>query len=70
MRRNTIFSALFILLILSTNAHAYLDPGTGSYVLQILLGTLAAGFFAIKHYWVRISTMFSKPKGEEQGQDD
>jgi hypothetical protein len=29
----------------------YLDPGTGSYALQILLATLFGGLFALKQSW-------------------
>ena len=32
-------------------AHAYLDPGTGSMILQILLGGVAGLVLAIKLYW-------------------
>ena len=35
-----IFYIYFIFLI--NNAHAYLDPGTGSIILQALLGAIAA----------------------------
>ena len=33
---------------------AYLDPGTGSMLVQILVGGLAAAAVAIKLYWYRI----------------
>ena len=41
------FSRLLIINIISifliiTNAYAYLDPGTGSFILQAVLGFLAA----------------------------
>lgn len=35
-------------------AHAYLDPGTGSYVLQILAAALFGGMFALKTWWREI----------------
>ena len=37
-------------------AHAYLDPGTGSYVLQIAIAALFAGLFSIKLFWRKIKT--------------
>jgi hypothetical protein len=44
---------------------AYLDPGTGSYALQILLATLFGGMFALKQSWVEVkdwlSTRFGRP---------
>ncbi len=35
------------LLLLPSVAQAYLDPGTGSYVLQLVLGTVLGGLFAL-----------------------
>lgn len=32
----------------------YLDPGTGSYVLQVLIAALVGLAFIIKTYWARI----------------
>jgi len=52
--------ALIVSLFPSPDAHAYLDPGSGSYMLQILLGTLVAGFFAIKQYWHRLKNFFKE----------
>jgi hypothetical protein len=43
-----------ILLLSPTSAHAYLDPGTGSYVIQMLIAGLLGAAFAIKMYWLRI----------------
>lgn len=38
----------------------YIDPGTGSIILQgIIAGVLGVLFF-IKGYWVKIKRMFSK----------
>ncbi len=46
---------------------AYLDPGTGSYALQILLATLFGGMFALKQSWAELklwaSTRFGQPVG-------
>jgi hypothetical protein len=40
-------------------AFAYLDPGSGSMLLQILLGGLAGVAVAGKMYWHRIKAKFS-----------
>jgi hypothetical protein len=55
--------------VYSSDAHAYLDPGSGSYMLQILLGTLVAGFFAIKQYWHRLKYFFKERFGKKEDQD-
>jgi hypothetical protein len=47
-------------------AHAYIDPGTGSYLLQLLIGGLFAAAFTLKAFWGRIRTylarVFRKPQ--------
>ncbi len=44
---------LFIL-TLPTEAQAYIDPGSGSMLLQILLGGVAGLMMLIKLYWSKI----------------
>ena len=49
---NKILFASFISLFFTiSSAHAYLDPGTGSIILQGLIGALAAIAVALKLYW-------------------
>ncbi|MFZ0257135.1 MAG: hypothetical protein WAN46_16145 [Gammaproteobacteria bacterium] len=38
----------------TSSAHAYLDPGTGSMILQIILGGVAGLMVALRLYWHRI----------------
>jgi len=39
---------------------AYLDPGTGSYVLQLAIAALVGFAFLIKAYWARLRSFFRK----------
>ena len=49
------------LLIMGTfPAYAYLDPGTGSVLLQLLLGGVAGIAMAAKLYWARIKGLFGR----------
>ncbi len=49
---------------------AYLDPGSGSFILQLLLATLLGGAFILKTYWRRITGFFrSKSSKENDAQD-
>jgi hypothetical protein len=61
--------ALILALCFSPDAHAYLDPGSGSYMLQILLGTLVAGFFAVKQYWHRLKYFLVERFRKREDQD-
>ena len=46
-------------------AYAYLDPGTGSMILQMLIAGLAAAAVVGKLYWLKIKSYFGlNPKGE------
>ncbi len=52
-----------ILSVLARDAHAYVDPGTGSYVLQIVIAGVVAGLFAIKTFWLQIVAFFGSHFG-------
>jgi len=56
----------FYLFVLPTPALAYLDPGTGSYLIQILVGGGLGLTFIIKQYWSNIRSFFSKGKTNEK----
>lgn len=51
-----LWTGIFCILILAPidSAVAYLDPGTGSMLLQVILGGIAAVGVAIKLYWHKI----------------
>jgi hypothetical protein len=59
---------VFLMLMIS-DAVAYLDPGTGSMLLQVILGGIAAVGVAIKLYWHKLRAAFGmakKPDPEEE----
>ena len=62
--RNSFLPITVILLIFGhfgiSNAYAYLDPGTGSIIAQMLIGTLVGAGLAIKIYWQKIKMIFMK----------
>jgi len=37
---------------------AYLDPGAGSYILQLIIASLLGGLFAAKLFWKKIKKFF------------
>ena len=43
--------ASFVLIVQLKPAHAYIDLGTGSFLLQMLLATAFASLFAFKAFW-------------------
>jgi hypothetical protein len=52
-------------------AHAYLDPGTGSYIFQLIIAGLVSFGLLVKIYWKRIRALFTKiiSKGEQTDDD-
>lgn len=48
----------FYLLIAPKRVYAYLDPGSGSFIFQLLIGALFGVSFAIKIYWRKIKNFF------------
>ena len=50
---------------------AYLDPGSGSVLLQVLLAALLGAGFMIRMFWKKILGFFGRaPKADEQEADD
>jgi len=50
---------------------AYIDPGSGSFVLQALIAAIAGAAVAIKAYWTRIRQLLGidPAKSEDEGTD-
>ena len=51
----------------------YLDPGSGSVILQVLLGVLLSVAVVVRLFWSRIKALFGKsspeqPESEEEDQ--
>ena len=59
-------------ILLARPADAYLDPGTGSMVVQGMIAAIAAGAVALKLYWKRLKSVFGrKPAaGAEEKQEE
>ncbi len=73
-RALTVIGSALLFLGFVQPAHAYLDPGSGSLLLQMILGGLAGVAIAGKLFWTRILDVigFKKSKavkGESDGQD-
>ena len=49
---------------------SYLDPGSGSYLLQLLIAGALGAAFAVRHYWTRIKEFFSGRFGSSTEEDE
>ena len=49
---------------------AYLDPGSGSIILQVIVASLLGGAFIVKSYWKKIKALFTGKKDTIDPSDD
>jgi hypothetical protein len=65
----TLVGALFLLVVGARGAEAqYLDPGTGSVVIQVLIAVVVGAAAAVKLYWTKISGFLRRRTKRDSGQ--
>jgi hypothetical protein len=64
-------ASIAVMGLLPTSAHAYLDPGTGSIILQAIVASVASSLFVIKMYWHKVKSMLgmTRASGNDDGAD-
>ena len=65
-----LISNIIAIFLIVTNAYAYLDPGTGSFILQAIIGFLAASVTAISIYWSKFKSLISKIFNKREREKD
>jgi dolichol kinase len=60
-----LIAAVLVAMIFPLALSAYIDPGTGSYILQVLIAAFVAVSFTTKVFWKRIKKFFSRKKEEK-----
>ncbi|MCG8695760.1 MAG: hypothetical protein MI806_31495 [Minwuiales bacterium] len=53
-------TAVVLALAATKPAYAYLDPGTASVILQVLLGSVAGAMVVGKMYWAKFKDLFRR----------
>jgi hypothetical protein len=48
------------------NGHMYLDPGSGSFLLSILIATSAGAGIYVATYWRKVKAFFDRTFGKKQ----
>lgn len=56
----TFLIVVFAYLAFASPAYAYLDPGSASLLVQLLVGSVAGGLIVVKIYWVRLKRLFRR----------
>jgi hypothetical protein len=59
--------SLCISLVYTTSACAYLDPGTGSMIVQAVIATIAIAGASVGIFWNRLKSFFG---GDKDGKGD
>jgi hypothetical protein len=54
-----------LLLVEARDAHAYLDPATGSMILQGIVGGVMAGLFVLRRQWATVKGWFTRRRDPE-----
>ena len=67
LRLDGLALAACVLLMTSRPAHAYLDPGTGSYALQISIAGLLGALFSLKMFWRGLASAIRQSAGKRRG---
>ena len=63
--------ALLLLVLTARTAHAYLDPASGSMILQVIVAAVAAVAITLKAFWHRIRGLFGgRRPAEDEGGDE
>ena len=57
--RIVVYSAIFYF-VLAVPVQAYIDPGSGSYFMQLLIAGLLAGLYSLKIYWAKVRGFLGK----------
>jgi len=54
----------FSLTYFVSDAYAYIDPGSGSIVIQAIIGALVGVVITLKLYWYKLKEKFTKTSRE------
>ena len=65
-----ILIVFFLSLTVPSAAYAYLDPGSGSMLLQLVLGGLAGLAVIAKLYWHRLLGLFGRHSPQEESDSE
>ncbi len=70
MKLYSLFTIVMLVAIIlcATPAHAYLDPGTGSMLVQALIAALAAVSVSLGIFWRRIRSIFNRILGRKDNE--
>lgn len=48
----------------------YIDPGSGSYLLQLIIAAVLGISFFFKNFWMQVKAFFTRTKPEKEEEKD
>ena len=69
MKRTALLLALLLAAMAPVRAYAYLDPASGSMLLQLIVGGVAGLGLLLKLFWHRILGFFRRKGGHDGAAD-
>lgn len=61
-----VVSVFLFVCYVSGDLHAYLDPGTGSMVLQLVLGGIVGALAILRLYWRRLTALVFRRRDADE----
>ena len=58
--------SLSVMFVVIPAANAYIDPGSGSFIFQAVVGGLLAAALVVKGFWRRIVSFFTKRRTADE----
>jgi len=53
-----LFYVTLTFLVLPGHVHAYLDPGSGSLLVQVLIGAILGSLYYVRLHWDKLANFF------------
>lgn len=69
MSKSIMILYVLVIALVPLDAFAYLDAGTGSMIIQGIIGGVAAGFIFLRPFWGRLLEFFGIRKKEKNLDD-
>jgi F0F1-type ATP synthase assembly protein I len=64
------FHLVGVLLSILGDKQAYLDPGSGSFLLQLLIAGLLGAALVLRTQWSKIKKFFNRKNAKEETEDE
>jgi len=58
-----------VFFLITHNSYAYIDPGSGSMIVQVIIAAILGTITAIKIYWHKIKKIFSRNIDNKKTED-